>query len=270
MRILIRTSRWAIWSRRLAAFALPVLVFAIFLHRANVLDSNTFAAVFVLGSFVAFLAVATGLIAFMRLWHTGDQGWARAMFGIFLGLICMTPLLIAIVLYFTYPFTNNVATNWNDPSPLVTTAATNAARRADVRQIRQAFPNAITRTYPVATQELFDVARELVALKGWQTSVMREPGSFNRPGQINATESALFGFVDEIGIVVVETQTGAQLDMRSASTTGEHDLGGNGLRVEAFLLELDDRMNEYILAKQATLGTQDSEEPAVVVEGVTG
>ena len=39
MRILVRTSRWAIWARRLGNFALPLAVIPILMHRAEAINT---------------------------------------------------------------------------------------------------------------------------------------------------------------------------------------------------------------------------------------
>jgi len=42
MRILTRTSKWAIWARRLGGFSLPMLVVPVLLHRNQALGSDIF------------------------------------------------------------------------------------------------------------------------------------------------------------------------------------------------------------------------------------
>ncbi|MCB9993363.1 MAG: DUF1499 domain-containing protein [Hyphomicrobiaceae bacterium] len=270
MRVLIRTSRWAIWSRRLAAFALPVLVFSVLLHRLKMLDTSTFLLVLGLASFLAFLGLATGLIAYFRLWHTGDRGWGRATLGILISLICLVPAGYAGFLFVRYPYTNEVTTDWTNPPELITTANENAMPRGGIAQIVAAFPNAVTRIYPIDAPALFDSAAQLMVSRGWQILSRREPNQFGRAGQVNATSQSLFGFVDEISVVVLGTREGAKLDIRSASVYGADDLGANGTRIEAFLVDLDDQINEAILARQAVSGVPDEEDaPANPVPGST-
>jgi hypothetical protein len=57
---------------------------------------------------------------------------------------------------------------------------------------------------------------------------------------IEATaKTLLFGFRDDVVIRLKRTPEGAKVDMRSASRIGEHDLGQNKRRIEAFLVALD-------------------------------
>ena len=42
MRILIRTSKWAIWARRFGSFAVPLTVIPVFMHREQMIASSDF------------------------------------------------------------------------------------------------------------------------------------------------------------------------------------------------------------------------------------
>ncbi len=49
----------------------------------------------------------------------------------------------------------------------------------------------------------------------------------------------LFGFADLVALRLSATPEGTQLDMRSASQIGRHDLGQNARRIRAFMAALD-------------------------------
>jgi hypothetical protein len=49
----------------------------------------------------------------------------------------------------------------------------------------------------------------------------------------------VFGFRDEVVIRMRGTLEGTEVDMRSASGSGEHDLGQNARRIRAFFAKLD-------------------------------
>ena len=57
MRILIRTSKWAIWSRRFGSLALPLMVLPVFLHRERLISSTDFFVVEAVAMLVAALAL---------------------------------------------------------------------------------------------------------------------------------------------------------------------------------------------------------------------
>ena len=91
MRVLIKTSKWAIWARRFGRLAVPLVVLPLLLHHLGAIDSPSFFAAALAAAAVAGLAVLVGLIALARLWYSGDQGWGRALSGLFLGLVCLLP-----------------------------------------------------------------------------------------------------------------------------------------------------------------------------------
>jgi hypothetical protein len=49
----------------------------------------------------------------------------------------------------------------------------------------------------------------------------------------------VFGFLDDVIVRLRVTSDGTQVDVRSASRIGEHDLGQNARRIKSFLAELD-------------------------------
>lgn len=49
----------------------------------------------------------------------------------------------------------------------------------------------------------------------------------------------IFGFVDDVVVRLRSNSEGTQVDMRSASRSGEHDLGSNARRIRRFFADLD-------------------------------
>ena len=111
MRILIRTSKWAIWARRLGSLALPVTIVPVFLHREQMISSGDFAVTEAVAAGIAALAVFLALGAFARLWVTGDRGWGRAASGLLFGIVCLLPFAWLGYEAFRYPMTNEVTTD---------------------------------------------------------------------------------------------------------------------------------------------------------------
>jgi uncharacterized protein (DUF1499 family) len=54
-----------------------------------------------------------------------------------------------------------------------------------------------------------------------------------------SARSFILGLPSDISIRVTESGDGSEVDMRSASRYGPHDLGDNAERIEGFLSELD-------------------------------
>jgi hypothetical protein len=244
MRIPIRTSRWAIWASRAARLTLPVLIFTIYLHRQELIDSAAFKVAGGLGLVLGLVALVLGLIAYGRIWITGDRGWRPATWGVIAGLICVAPLAYGVAQMLRYPDLSDISTDIVAPPPISQAIATTDFSDPQISgAIIAAFPNAASRDYPLPAQEAFLVAQALAEKRGWSITAASLPLA-DSPGLIRAVDTTLLGWRDEIAIRVTPSGEGARVDMRSASRESGHDLGANGMRIEAFLLELDDRVTD--------------------------
>lgn len=194
---------------------------------------------------VAALALICGLIAFVRLWSTGDRGWGKATAGIILGLICVSPAIYAGVQFVRYPQVIDVSTDWENPPELLGASADRPDPETEAA-VRAAFPNAVNRSYQLDPATLFSLAEQLVLERGWDIRVRRAPGELGRLGQINSTAMTMIGWRDEIALNLNATPAGTRVSMRSRSLDGIVDLGENGRRIEAFLLDLDTKVSEWI------------------------
>lgn len=239
MYIVSRTSKWAIWSRRFASFALPLSVLPVWMHRNQFLASEAFQIVFGLALLLATLAVLTGISAYFRLWHTGDHGWGRSTFGIFLGLLCLSPVIYGVTLGMHYPLINDVSTDLVRPLELLVKTSAPIDSGVTPEEISRAFPDAISRSYALTPKKMFEMVEKLVGAREWDIRVRREPGIGGREGQINAMAMTLMGWRDEVVIRASQTSAGTKIDMRSTSLNGVGDLGANGKRIESFLSNLD-------------------------------
>jgi Protein of unknown function (DUF1499) len=275
MRILIRTSKWAIWARRIASFALPLAVLPVFMHREQLIPSAAFHIVEALAAANAIFAFVLSLAAMARLWHTGDRGWGRASAGLLVSLVCLAPFAFITTLVLHYPLVTDVATDAANP-PVLVIAPNAAAPASDAdADIAAVFPNATTRSYPINAQQAFDIVNGLVADRGWMVEPKsHKPATVFGEGDINALATTLLGWRDEVSIRVSGSPQGATIDMRSASLTAIHDLGSNGQRIEDFLTALDNAVTLLIRDNPAAvepLEGGDDEPPAPVEgEGDTG
>ena len=257
MRILIRTSKWAIWARRLGSLALPVTIVPVFLHREQMIASGDFVVTEAVAAGLAALAVFLALGAFARLWVTGDRGWGRAASGLLFGIACLLPFAWLGYQAVRYPMANEV-----------TVAPTSAALRD---RMAEAFPNARTRSYPVDATAMFPTVDNLVPERGWDVRIQRAPPTALDTGQINAIAMTLFGWRDEVAIRVAGTAQGSTIDMRSVPLGGFHDFGENGRRIEEFLLALDQKITLTLRdAPQAPAAGETEPPPAPPDEGDAG
>ncbi|QYO77453.1 DUF1499 domain-containing protein [Devosia salina] len=249
MRILIRTSKWAVLARRLGGLAVPLAIVPVIMHRERYLDSGVFLVVALFACAVAALAVVSALIALARLWQTGDQGWGRALAGLVLGLLCLSPFAYYGSLALRYPIVTDIATAPRTDLPLVfepDTATMAPPRLLTPEEQQRFFPNATTRTYPLDALQLFAIVEHMVEAQGWDIRQRREPGPGGEPGRLNARIMTLLGWREEAVFRVAPAAGGAAVDMRSASIGALHDLGSNGLRISAFLVALDDEVTAFL------------------------
>jgi hypothetical protein len=259
MRILVRTSKWAVWARRLGSFALPLTIIPVLMHRAGAIPTSTFEIIEIVAIAVALLALATAIGAFVRIWVTGDHGWGRAVIGLICSLACLAPLGMLAFDYLHYPMADEVTTDPADPPPLLSAQAVAAPTPAAAARLAVAFPNIKPRNYPLAPGQMFDIVDKLVADRGWDVLQRQEPTINDGSGQINALAMTLLGFRDEVSIRLAGSADGTSVSMRSAALTPLHEPGDNATRVEGFLDALDDRITQ--LQKDQPAGTTaDSED----------
>lgn len=239
MRILIRTSRWAIWARRLGSFALPLAVIPVVLHRQQVVTTEAFNTMELVAFIVAALALLASLVALVRLWISGDRGWDRAFGGLALALLCLAPFIYGLQLASHYPRVSDVATengaslSFVNPLPAQTIAASRD-------QVESAFPNAHARSYELDLDRLYKLVRKQVADWDWTVLSENQPGAAGSSAGINAIAPTWLGWRDEVAIRLSATAGGADIEMRSASLAPSlTDLGANGRRIEDFLLAID-------------------------------
>lgn len=242
MRILIRTSKWAVWARRFGALALPLAVIPLFLHRARLISSDNFIIIEAVALGLAALAIAAAIVAIVRLWFTGDQGWGRAAAALFFGLLCLAPASYFAWLAVSVPPSPDVSTDFTNPPQLVNFVESRFIGPGERERIDDAYPNARPRTYPIEAPQMFGVVETLVTAQGWEIRARRAPVGVLDAGQVNAMVTTLLGFAQEVVVRVSGGADGARVDMRSTSLSDFPDFGENGQRVERFLLELDNQV----------------------------
>lgn len=242
MRILIRTSKGAIWARRLGSLALPLAIIPIFMHRERLIGSNDFLIIEVIAMSVAALALFLALGAFVRLWVTGDRGWGKATMGLFFSLLCLGPLAFILALALRYPAVSDVTTDFARPPGLVSPLDTRPWTAWQRAAVEAAFPNARTRAYPIEAPQIYALAAQLADARGWEPRARRAPQNPLAEGQINAVATTLLGWRDEVAIRITGNARGSLVAMRSTALHGVHDLGENGRRIEEFLAALDNQI----------------------------
>lgn len=259
MRVLIRTSKLAIWARRLASFAAALIVISTGLHMFGQIGSDVFEISLVIGTGFALGAFVAGLIAWARLWFSGDKGWGPASIGVVVGMLCLGPAATTLAMTELYISTADVSTAFADPPPLLMARPNHP--EIDPETVLASFPNLITRIYQIPPSALFSLGRELVEASGWDIVGIQPPGDA-QAGAVNAIRRSLFGFENEIAFRVSPNPIGALIDLRAASMVPvRHDLGDNGREIERFLIALDDMVSRYIQNTMALIEPDDDLAP---------
>ena len=267
MRILVRTSKLAIWARRFALFAVALIVISAGLHVFGQISSDVFEISLIIGTLCAAAAFLVGLAAYTRLWFTGDRGWGPATIGFILGLLCLAPAGVTAALVEIYPSTADVTTALANP-PQLRLAHPNQTR-IDPETVLASFPNLITRIYRIPPETLFALGETLALANGWDVLAATPPNA-GQSGELNALRHSLLGFENEIAFRVIPNPIGALIDMRAASVDPvPHDLGDNGRAIESFLLALDDAVSIHIQNNMAETEAAPVE-PGLVPDEETG
>jgi hypothetical protein len=246
-----RQSSLAVWAVRLAMLSVPVLVIAALGHRAEMMDATTTYGVIAVGFSIAALAVIAAVSAFAGIWHDGRKGARTALGGLILGLVILSVPAIGAWRVIAYPRLTDVMTDLDDPPEFQAALAErgNGARpladptddQADLQ--RDAYPDLVTRQYPVSTARVFADALALVADRGWRILAEHQPDDQDDSGRIEAVAmTPIFGFRQDVVIRIQSSGDGSLVDMRSAARNGAHDLGADAARIRDFFGDLDDSL----------------------------
>lgn len=239
MRVLIRTSLPALWSRRFGSLALPVAILPVFMHRERLITSSEFVTIELVALGLAVLAVLLALIGFVRLWFTGDRGWGKAVAGLVFGLICLAPFGWYGYQAWRYPDLGDASTDFIQPLALVGAPVPAPVASTARETFASLYPNAKNRTYPIEATEMHAIVARLVEERGWQVLSALAPTDAAATGTINAIAMSLLGFRDEVALRIEGNASGATVDMRSVAFASVADFGENGHRIEDFLAGVD-------------------------------
>lgn len=266
MRIFIKTSAWAVWAARLARLVIPLYVVSVLAHHIELIDGPIFVTMFALATILGMAALAVGLIAFIRLWYTGDHGWGMASWANLVGIAVAGLLGLTVLLATQHPQTNQVTTNINNSPPLGAPSLETPAKQAELEQMAQevaiSFPTAVTRAYPLGPNDILPLLERQIAAKGWD-NVSRQSATETETLYMGDVKTWL-GFKDRVSIRAIYDQNQSEIDMRSASYFGEADLGTNGRRIQSFLADLDSAVRKKLLdlSRAAPLQEEPSTEEA--------
>lgn len=241
------TSKFAIWSSRLALFAIAVAAISIIIVRSGLLEIvpalATFAAALIFAGFAILLAFA----AFVVIWRQGLGGLGRALLALFLGLALLAYPAYLGTRAMRLPAISDITTDPGNPPRFDVLARLRPRGRTDypgpavAALQRAAYPDVVPLELDVPTKVAYDAALALVTKRKWYIGDTRAPTLTRRDGVIEAVaRTPIMGFRDDVVIRVSPIGQGTRVDMRSASRFGSHDLGSNASRIRSLLEDIDD------------------------------
>jgi hypothetical protein len=241
-------SRLAVWSNRIALFALAIAALSVIVVRTDLLEVVPAIATFGAALVFAGLAILLAFGAAIAIWRQGLGGVGRAVFG----FLCA----IALLAYPTYlgvmatqlPNIHDVTTDLAHPPRFDVIArlrprGTDAYPNAAAALQRRAYPDIIPLQELASPAIAFNAALAVVKRRKWVVVDARPPAPPARVGTIEAVARTLImGFREDVIIRVMPLGTGSQIDIRSASRLNFHDFGSNASRVRALLEDIDDEI----------------------------
>ena len=245
------SSKIAVWSGRISAFAVQLAILGILLHRFTGMSTPVALNLFMTAFFMAGLAILLGVLAYVQIWRRGSGGFGRATFGIVLGGILLAWPGAYLPKYVSLPVISDVSTDTNAPPRFVRLAS---MRPQDANPVvypggevaneqHSSYPDIKPLVVKYTKAQAFDTARMIMKKREWTIIGEQRPGAGAATGQIEAIERTLvLGFADDIVVRVGGVDGSAKIDVRSASRYGRHDFGRNAERIRGFLRELHARL----------------------------
>jgi len=191
-------------------------------------------------------AVGIALFCLVRIWFGGELGAGFAIGALFIALIGLAvPLFYSAQAVLLPPLTD-IQTSPRSPlafKQLPALRPSDANRIEDPDEVVAAeqeagYPDIRPMELERSATEVFDMVKEAVKRLGWET-VGVTPPSLAGPGLIEATDRTLvMGFTDDVAIGISGDDARTQIDVRSVSRYGLHDLGANAARIRGFFEEM--------------------------------
>jgi uncharacterized protein (DUF1499 family) len=243
----IRVSKLALWSRRIAIFALPVVAIAVFLHRLGAIEYNVAYVLLAAGFAVALAALVFAVFAFAIIWNEGLKGLGSALTAFVIAAGILAVPLFEAARSINLPAISDVTTDFADP-PRFNAIAASRPRSAnsplypggDAAQLqRAAYPAVRSAEFDAEPDEMFNVVAGLAEQFGWRILDSVSPRGGERDGYIEAVAlTAVMGFREDISIRIRKIGDVVRIDMRSASRYGSRDFGSNARRIRAFMAQI--------------------------------
>jgi uncharacterized protein (DUF1499 family) len=247
------TSRLAIWARRVAGFAVAVLLLGIVIVRAGILEIIPSLAA-VGGAFIlAMIAMLLALAAFVVIWREGLQGFGMAMTALLTGVAILGYPAYLGVKGYRLPAIADITTDPIDPPrfeaiarlrPREANPILYAGLRAAELQ-KAAYPNIEPLIVSATPQQTFDAVMTVMTKRKLRPVDARVPQAGRREGRIEVVfRTPIMGFRDDVVIRIRPDADGARIDIRSTSRYGRHDFGTNAARIASLSEAIDEAISD--------------------------
>jgi uncharacterized protein (DUF1499 family) len=237
-------SRAALWSRRVALFALVVAVLVIGLARSGRIEAGALLATALATALLTVLALLLACLAFIRIWQDGHRGIGIAGRAFILAAALMAYPAYLVVSTLGLPRINDISTDLNDPPSFSRSRAAIAARDGHIpidqapqtRALQRAgYPGLVPILVERSPDDAFEAVKEAARLLRWQVIEAIPAGGRSTIARLDAIDrTMLLRFADDITIRVRPVATGARVDIRSVSRIGRFDFGANAVRIAQF------------------------------------
>lgn len=240
------TSRLAVWSLRLTAVGMAVLLIAVLAARSDRLDGAQAVTALTVGLGVVGAGVLAAILAGVLIWFTGYRGGRYAAAAIILGIaVSAYPVTLAVIGW-RLPAIADVTTDFADP-PTFAISAMARPRTANPATYDAGLAATQRRIYPeirpieidLPAESVGEIVTDLVAARRWTVLDQVDYHGPDREGRVEmVTRSVVLGLRDDIVIRIRHVNGRSRIDMRSAARYGRQDFGVNARRTIAALDEM--------------------------------
>lgn len=190
-------SRLAMWSRRLAVFAIAVALLAIVIANLGFLEPVPAVATLGGGLFFAFAAMLLALGAFAVIWQTGRRGLGLAVTALAIGFAMLAYPGYLMVRYYQLPAIADITTDPSDPPRFevigrVRPRGANPiayAGPATAELQRLGYPDLEPLQISATPQEAYDAAMAVITKRKWRVVDARPPAAERPDARAPAAES---------------------------------------------------------------------------------
>jgi hypothetical protein len=280
-------------ARLAGALTIPYFALVLFGLRGGAITADSALPLLTTGVVITLAALALAFYAVLEIWHSGSIGTGDALMAVIYATPAASVTAAAIAAIYFYPQLNDLSTDLAKPPSFAAWSAAQPAGSLQPEVQRAAYPDIVSRVYPVPLSVLYPATKELIERRGWSivhdlppvepdTSAVRLPRSRPRLGDAPAAEpeppfaeveavapTPLLAIPDHIAIRLRSDEEGARIDLRSASAFGTHDLGANARRIRALYRDLDLLIQERTGGGEVLPEAPEAAEPESVVEPTT-